>query len=180
MKRFFVLLLAAFAVGSCKKDTVAVVSDTILSNQLEGTWVLKRILMGDMVDMPCGFANEGKIQPMTITFTTEKEANTSKMKLNGQSSVNQFFGSYVVDSFNEATGTGKIQLGALGSTKMASSADLMNCENRYFSMLSESVDFKLELVNGKVQLEMGVKHPINGSSPQPAEGLDNLLYFEKK
>lgn len=179
MKRFFVLLFATIAISSCKENTVAVES-VILPNQLEGTWVLTRVLMGDMVDMPCGFANEGKVQPMTITFTTEKVANTSTMKLSGQSSVNQFFGSYVVNSFNETTGTGRIKMGALGSTNMASSADLMDCESRYFSMLSKSVDFKLELVNGKLQLEMGVKHPITGNITQPMEGLDNLLYFEKK
>jgi hypothetical protein len=177
MKRFFVLLFVTFAMGSCKKDTVVVASEAVLPNQLEGTWVLKRVLMGDMVDMPCGFVNEGKIQPMTLTFTTEKEGDASQMKLHGQSSVNRFFGSYTLTSFNKATGTGKIKLGALGSTKMASSSDLMDCESRYFSMLSESVDFKIESVNGIVQLEMGVKHPITGSVSQ---GLDNLLYFEKK
>jgi hypothetical protein len=150
------------------------------SNDLEGTWVLKNVLMGDAMDAPCGFMNEGKIKEMNITFTSEKGVTSDKKKLHGKSSVNDFMGGYTIISYDKKTKTGKIQFEPLVSTKMAAiDPVIMECENRYFLYLQKSEDFKIE--NGKLQLSKS--YPLakgdTGNSPF-GESYKSVLYFDKK
>lgn len=181
MKKMMIVSLVGWltlAMGACEtSDKVEQAAKTTSVNNLAGTWVLKSILLGDMMDLPCGVKNEGKIEPITLTFSTTKD-ETGAMTLNGRSSVNTYFSAYSLVSFDEATQIGKIKIAAIGSTKMASTPDLMQCESRYFSMLSEAVDFQLSTVSGKTQLELGVL--ANQKIASPLGGKGNLLIFEKQ
>ena len=147
--KYLIASIAILIVGC--SNTRSVLNKNNYSNPIESTWVLKSVLMGDAMDMPCGFSNEGKIKEMNLTLTSEKEISGEKKKLFGQSSVNDFMGWYTILSFDEKTKTGKIKFEPLVSTKMASeNTTLMECENRYLSYLEKMVDFKL--VNNQLQL----------------------------
>jgi heat shock protein HslJ len=145
------------------------------NNDLEGTWVLKNVLMADAMDVPCGFSNEGKVQEMNVSFSSEKVEGNDQMKLHGQSSVNKFMGAYTIISYDSSTKTGKIKFEPIASTKMASiNTEFMNCEQRYLSYLEKSVDFKIE--NEKLQLS--ITHKLSGNSPYE-NSYRNVLYFQK-
>lgn len=117
--------------------------------------------MGDSMDMPCGFSNEGKSREIILTITSKKVNPTNRRKLFGQSTLNDFMGWYTILSFDEKTKTGKIQFETLVSTKMASdNASLIECEKRYLSYLEKMVDFKIE--DEKLQLSITF-NPLNGN-----------------
>jgi len=184
MKMNFIYLVFFCAI-SCTTPKQAFIENTnspkiIESNPLQGTWALKYVLMGDAMDAPCGFSNEGKVKEMTVTFTSEKLESGSKMKLHGQASVNGFMGSYIILSFDEKTQSGKLKLDAIASTKMASeNPNFMECENRFLTYLEKSEDFKIE--GGKLQLSKS--YPIANEKTENSpfgEIYKNVLYFEKK
>jgi hypothetical protein len=184
MKKTIIYLVILSSIGCATSKQITsqkeVTQTVTSSNDLEGTWVLKNVLMGDAMDAPCGFINEGKVKEMNVTFTTEKAASSDKNKLHGQSSVNNFMGSYTILSYDKKTKTGKIQFDPLVTTKMAAvDPTFMECENRYFLYLQKSEDFKIE--NGKLQLSKS--YPLakgdTGNSPF-GESYKSVLYFDKK
>lgn len=184
MKTNLIYLVILSAIGCSAPKQVSTENQTskpeTTSNPLEGTWVLKNVLMGDAMDVSCGFANEGKVKEMNLTFTLEKGLSGDIKKLYGQSSVNDFSGGYTVLSYDEKSKTGKIQFSPLISTKMAAvEPTFMECENRYFLYLQKSEDFKIE--GGKLQLSK--TYPLakgdTGNSPF-GDSYKNVLYFEKK
>lgn len=184
MKTNLIYLVILSAIGCSAPKQVSTENQTskpeTTSNPLEGTWVLKNVLMGDAMDVSCGFANEGKVKEMNLTFTLEKGFSGDRKKLYGQSSVNDFSGGYTILAYDEKSKTGKIQFSPLISTKMAAvEPTFMECENRYFLYLQKSEDFKIE--GGKLQLSK--TYPLakgdKGNSPF-GDSYKNVLYFEKK
>jgi len=176
--KYLIASIALLVIGCSNTKSVSKVNS--YSNPIEGTWVLKSVLMGDAMDMPCGFSNEGKIKEMNLTLTSEKEISGEKKKLFGQSSVNDFMGWYTILSFDEKTKTGKIKFEPLVSTKMASeNTTLMECENRYLSYLEKMVDFKIE--DEKLQLSITL-NPLNGNVGKDpfAENYKICFYLIKK
>lgn len=174
--KYLIASIALLIVGC--SNTRSVLNKNTYSKPIESTWVLKSVLMGDAMDMPCGFSNEGKSREMNLTLTSEKEISGEKKKLFGQSTVNDFMGWYTILSFDEKTKTGKIKFEPLVSTKMASeNTTLMECENRYLSYLEKMVDFKL--VNNQLQLINTTKF-VSNSNLYPSESYSTILYFEKK
>ena len=184
MKKNLIYLLILSAIGCTSPKQVTTENQTskieFTRNPLEGTWVLKNVLMGDAMDAPCGFANEGKVKEMNVTFTSEKLEEGGKLRLHGQSSVNGFMGSYTILFFDKNSKSGKLKFPPLISTKMASvDPTFMECENRFLSYLEKSEDFKIE--GGKLQLSK--TYPLakgdTGNSPF-GDSYKNVLYFEKK
>lgn len=184
MKTNLIYLVILSAIGCSAPKQVSTENQTskpeTTSSPLEGTWVLKNVLMGDAMDAPCSFVYEGKVKEMNLTFTLEKGFSGDRKKLYGQSSVNDFSGGYTILAYDEKSKTGKIQFSPLISTKMAAvEPTFMECENRYFLYLQKSEDFKIE--GGKLQLSKS--YPLakgdTGNSPF-GESYKNVLYFEKK
>lgn len=173
------IALFTFLIVGCT-NTKSIIKETIYLNPIEGTWVLKNVLMGDAMDKPCGFSNEGEKKEMNLTFTAENSFTGDKKKLYGQSSVNDFFGWYTILSFNKKSKTGKIQFFSLNSTKMASiETAFMDCENRYFSFLEKSEDFKIE--EGRLQLSKTYSIPKAKTGNLPfVDNYRNVLFFDKK
>lgn len=168
-----VLFLVQFLrIDSCTNaETVSALD----SSSITGNWKLKSVFLGDVIDTPCSWeAPEHK--DMTLNITSEKVENDPKsFVLNGQSSVNQFFGSYSILSFDAATKKGTIKMGAIGGTKMAGPENLMNCEFRYYSLLGDATEFQLvEGENGPV-LHLG--HLKKDNTPSRDGG--TYLIFEK-
>lgn len=174
--KYFIASISLLIVGC--SNTRSVLNKNNYFNPIEGTWILKSVLMGDAMDMPCGFSNEGKSRIMDLTLTSENENSSNRRKLFGQSTVNNFMGWYTILSFDEKAKEGKIQFESLVSTKMASeNTTLMECENRYLSNLQKMVDFKL--VNNQLQLINTIKF-VSNSNLYPSESYSTIFYFEKK
>lgn len=184
MKKQFLYLVILSSIGCSSPKQVFTESETSklipTKDPLEGSWILKNVLMGDALDASCGFANVGKVKEMNLTLTSEKGFSGDIKKMFGQSSVNDFTGEYTVLSYDEKSKTGKIEFSPLMSTKMAAlDPTLMECESRYFSYLQKSEDFKIE--GGKLQLSN--TYPLakgdSGNSPFD-QSYKNVLYLEKK
>lgn len=181
MKKTMIALMVGCLVtvlGACESQNVEQQAQKVEINGLTGTWVLKSVLLGDMMDLPCGIPNEGKFEPITLTLTTTKDETGAMLLLNGCSSVNQYFGGYMIESYDETTKIGKLKMAPIGSTKMASSPELMQCESRYFLLLGQAIDFQLSTVNGKQQLELGVLSTQKSAATIGGKG--NFLIFEKQ
>lgn len=173
MKKY-IYLVALLLVGC--SNTKKINKESTTRNPLEGTWVLKNILMGDAMDVSCGFVNEGKVREMTITFSSDKV--DSKFKLYGNSSVNDFFGSYSLLNYNDTIHSGKLLIHPLAATKMASfDSSWMACENRYLSNLEKMEEFIV--LNNRLQLIHSVKIVPNPNSSL-VEFYQTILYFDKK
>jgi hypothetical protein len=184
---FFVSILLMIFVTSCVKEDVDAASDGKVTsgagassdNALEGTWTLKNVLMGDAMDMPCGFGSEGKVRDMNITFTSDKTSGGA-MKLSGQSSVNTFFAEYNIESFDTSSKVGKIKMGAIGSTKIGGDSILMACENRYFSFLQNAVKFTINSDNNNKIEVLQMSYSISGVPGGVFGGeYTNTLFFER-
>jgi heat shock protein HslJ len=167
MKNLFNLLTSFLVVAtiSCTNDTTISPSST---NELEGTWVLKSILLGDAVP-PLN-----NVREMNITFSSTK--NDSSSIFFGQSSVNTFFGGYNIVSFDNSSKTGKIKMGAIASTKIAGKPELMQLENIYLAILEKSVDFKITTNNDVQKLRLSYSVPAGAVKN---EAYDYVLFFER-
>ena len=173
MKKY-IYLVALLLVGC--SNTKKINKESTTRNPLEGTWVLKNILMGDAMDVSCGFVNEGKVREMTITFSSDKV--DSKFKLYGNSSVNDFSGTYSLLNYNDTIHSGKLLIHPLSATKMASiNSSWMACENRYLSNLEKMEEFKVS--NNRLQLIHSFKI-IKYSDSASVEFYQTILYFDKK
>ncbi len=154
-------------------------SDTVSASAQQdvvGEWVLQRVFLGDVVDTPCGW-EAPEHREMTLKITRDAVNNDpGTYVLNGQSSVNQFFGSYAVKSFDKAKQRGTIRMGAVGGTKMAGPEPLMRCEYRYYSLLEQSEEFLFVEDEGKVFLHLGIFKKDN----TPSRDGGTYLIFEKK
>lgn len=143
------ITLLTFTAMQCEKKTTIQPGD-----DLSGEWTVENVFLGDVIDTPCGY--EVKDSPkLTINFEDEKKAGEEAFRFSGKSAVNQFFGTYKITSFDKTTGVGTVEMGAIGSTKMAGPEPLMQCENRYFSLLEDVADFSIAKENGQHVLRIG-------------------------
>lgn len=122
---------------------------------LQGEWIIKNVFLGDAIDTPCGYAVTNA-PTLTMNFSTEKESGSDNLTFSGRSAVNQYFGAYKVTDFDSSTGIGTIEIGTIGSTKMAGPAELMDCEQRFFAFLKQSTDFKVQTIDGVTTLHLGI------------------------
>ncbi|MDI9869124.1 META domain-containing protein [Flectobacillus roseus] len=124
-------------------------------DSLKGTWTLKYVFLGDVIDQPCSSSKMS--HDITLNITNQLVDNTTDtFVINGKSAVNSIFGGLKILSFDENTQIGKAAITQLGSTKMAGPEDLMNCELRYFTLLNATKDFKIfKDTDGKTYLHLG-------------------------
>ncbi len=177
---FFSMLLVVSACAPKFSKPNTTTQELITEPVIAGTWILRSVLMGDAMDVPCGFFNEGKVHEMNVVFHPQTVSNEVKLQVTGQSSVNQFMGTYTILSFDRATQIGKIKMGPLVVTKMAASnPDFMECEKRYLSYLEHAADFKLE--GNQLQLIKSFPLPNDGKGNIPfGESYKTILYLNKK
>lgn len=101
---------------------------------LRGTWRVASLTNGPVVPTTN--------PPISITFEDEELSGAGK--LFGFAGVNRFFGAY------EAAPGGTIEIGAVGSTRMAGAPDLMNFEDTFLKWLGSASRYSVE--SGKVTL----------------------------
>jgi heat shock protein HslJ len=132
-------LLPILNINSCSKVEV----QTEDQSKIVGKWILKNKFLGDAIDTPCGYATK-QPRDITITISANTEEPTKKnYKFSGQSVVNQFFGYINLESFDEKLNINYMNIGQLGSTKMAGPEDLMQCETGLFSMLNDAKEIRV-------------------------------------
>ncbi len=133
------------------------------SPEIEGDWILKQVFLSDAYDSPCGY-DAKDVSPITLTI--KKEEND--YVISGKSAVNHYFGTL---KFKTGSVTA-IEMGAIGSTKMAGSPELMNCETRYYDMLNSAAELA---VNEEGKLLIG---NLRKADSHPRDG-GTYLIFEK-
>ena len=127
-------------IDSCSK--IEVQADT--NSNIIGKWVLKNRFLGDAIDTPCGYAvTNARDITLEIVDNTES-SDTNVLRMTGNSAVNMYFADLTITGFDEKTGIGTMKISTLGSTKKAGAPELMECESGYFSMLSESAEFRIQ------------------------------------
>lgn len=142
----FLLLVMTF---SCKQSEI--VGTMTSTSTLLGKWKLIEIFKGDVVDRPCGINT--LTRNITLEFTTNPSGMGNLLSLNGQSTVNEYFGNYEADS------KGVIKIITLGGTKRGGSSEMMQCETNYYALLKTSEAYKIVQVGNnpvKITLQLGV------------------------
>ena len=160
LKKYLFLLLAPLLLAC---ETASIDAST-----LDGTWQLTGVFLSDALDQPCsnGVTPNNK---MTLTFDTENK------KVNGTSSVNLLNGSFDFSIPSQTGEIGDISFNPLGSTKIGGSEEQLQCELRYFNMLQDAREFRIEQ-NGKVTtLHIGTL-TVNGENPRDG---GTYLVFQK-
>lgn len=148
--------------NSCEKTDIA------LKDNLEGEWVLKNVFLSDAIDSPCGW-EAGEHSPLTLNINLKDD----KYAISGNSAVNSYFGSFELLSYDSENNTGKIESGAIGSTKKAGPEALMNCETRFLTQLDTATDFAFD-DNGELRIGN-----FRDENSHPRDG-GYYLIFEKK
>ncbi len=135
-----VFLFPLLSMKTCSKVEV----ETAMSKKFEGKWVLENVFLGDAIDTPCSWEAK-EHRDMFITLLSAKEIDGKQTySLNGESTINLIFGNITIESFDVASKIASIKLGPLGATKMAGPDDQLQCEYRFFTLLNESVEMRLE------------------------------------
>jgi META domain len=148
-QRISLVLIIFMMSFSCKKTEIIETSAAI--STLVGKWKLTGIFLGDAVATPC-YGNTPS-RDITLEFTANPlDANTS-FSLNGQSTVNDYSGGYEADS------KGVIKISSIGGTKRGGSAEMMQCENNYYTFLTNAQAYRIVQIETnpvKTVLELGV------------------------
>jgi heat shock protein HslJ len=148
-QRIYLVVILFILSFSCK-NTETVEPPTAIAT-LTGKWKLIEILRGDIIDKPCGINTPTR--DITIEFTANPSGTSNLLSLNGQSTVNDYSAGYEADS------KGIIKISTVGGTKRAGSAEMMQCENNYYTLLTESQEYRIiqiETIPVKTVLELGV------------------------
>ena len=148
MKSSIILLCSIFLTAySCKKEEVISKTNT----SLIGKWKLTGVFLSDALDSPC--SGNTPSRDITIEFTNKPSGVGNSLSLNGQSTVNLYFANY------EANTDGAIKITTLGSTKIAGTPEMMQCESRLFTLLQTSEGYKVVQVDtnpAKIILQLGI------------------------
>lgn len=165
----FTLLISFFSLQSCSMKETNNVSPQNSSNpshqSLEGNWVLKNVLQGDVMDFPCSGI------PDKVIDLTLKINENGHLSANGRSAINSYFGEIQLNSNVSINKLFDVKKVMLASTLMGASEELMNCEGRFFEIFNNAKNIQIE---GNL-LKIGIKS--DGKNPEDA---GSWLIFEKK
>jgi heat shock protein HslJ len=148
-QQIFLVLILLIISFSCKKAEI--IENPIGVSTLIGKWKLTGILLGDVVVEPCN--GNSPTRDITIEFTNLSAGFSGVMSLSGQSTVNDYFGSYEADS------KGVIKISAVGGTKRGGSVEMMQCEDNYYTFLMNSQAYRVVQIETNpviTMLELGV------------------------
>ncbi len=131
MRPILFLILISLCI-SCQKDAlVSAVPD------VEGNWKFTGYKLSEQSALVTPCSEESKEVTLNISSSSEGYSIT------GTSFVNTYFSkvSFAMDNTKKA---GKIEFDAIGTTKMAGSSTLMQCEANYYSSLKTTNNFILD------------------------------------
>ncbi len=172
MKLISIVILSILGmIASCEKNTVESSEPIDGIDGIIGKWQGKNIFLSDATTNICYETQNNR--PFILTFNTEEIAGKKTIKLSGDAPINSFFGSLKSYSFNKENNFFNIEMGVLGSTKMAGPPDLMTCETTLFNFLNGSKNIQLS-ADGKT-LTIG-NHRTKDSHPRDG---GTYIIFEK-
>jgi META domain len=167
MKSIVILFIIGF-IGSCANEKP--LSENTAEQKgiimLEGKWKAVSLFLSDASTGVCHQEKLGR--DVTFEFTNKITDDKISYQFSGQAPVNRYFGSLVLNNFDEKTLTGKISIKGIGGTKMAGSPEMMDCEQNFYTMLGNSTGFQLfaddpsRLIIGALRDEKS--HPRDGGT----------------
>jgi hypothetical protein len=110
------------------------------SGDILGDYQFKGYFLGDAIDQPCGWQTPLKTE---ITLAIKKNEK-AEIGLSGRSTVNQYFAGLQLADKPDARGVYAAEVSTMGSTKMAGPPEMMECELRFFNMLRESKEIRIQ------------------------------------
>ncbi|MCA9286919.1 MAG: META domain-containing protein [Phycisphaerales bacterium] len=129
LRRSAVLLLGAALLGACASNgQKAGDGNQVDPTVLRGEWYVSVLDGGPAVPQTPN--------PISVVFEDEELSGVGKLR--GFSGVNRFFGAYT------ATPTGTLEVGAVGSTRMAGPPDLQAFETSFLKWLGHSQRFSVD------------------------------------
>jgi heat shock protein HslJ len=151
---------------SCKQNEPTTPATSI--STIIGKWKLTGVLLGDVIDGPC--TANSQTRDITLEITATPSGVGSSLKMTGQSVVNNYFAYY------EANANGSIKIPNVGTTEIAGTSAMMECEARYYQLLGASEEYRIENDNGKTILQLGIfKKP----NTPPSKNNGTYLIYEK-
>jgi hypothetical protein len=179
MKTLAILFIAlTLILASCKKQSIDAASKEQYSYVAEfsGSWKLNSILMGDIMDLPCGINTPSRGDLTLIANVDSASTSGEKLIINGQSAVNLYFANVEVLTYSQETLEGTLKVSTLGSTKIAGTNEMNACESRFYNLLANAKDYRFVKSNeGKVFLHLGTF----SKNPMPTFDAGTYLIFEK-
>jgi heat shock protein HslJ len=160
---FLSALWFVFTLATCEKE-----STTTAANPF-GEWILTGIFLSDAKDTPCGWQVTDHRE---ITLKFEKDTK-GVMKISGQSVVNSYGAGVESLVYNDTDKKGKIKITNLNTTEKAGPAELMQCEERYYTMLHTAEEYTID-ESGHLLLGQ-LKKP----NSNPRDGGTYLIFIKK-
>lgn len=135
------LLIGLFLACTKENITNENTDDQMYSKLLEGKWRAVSLFLSDASTGVCHQNKLGK----EVTFEFENKISDDKISFpfSGQAPVNRYFGSITFLGFDSENNKGTIKVSGIGGTKMAGIPEMMDCEQNFYTMLSESTGFQL-------------------------------------
>lgn len=167
MKIYSILFILSM-IGSCATDKSIAEnqSDSKYLDQLNGKWKAVSLFLSDASTGVCH--QEKTDRDITFEFSKELLEDKLSYKFSGMAPVNSYFGNIQFLSYDETNNTIKIKTSTIGGTKMAGRPEMMDCEQNFYSMLSESTGIQLfadepnRMIIGK--LRNADSHPRDGGT----------------
>lgn len=128
---FFIFALIA----SCSNEKIMTDSEKMPS-ELIGKWKAVSLFLSDASTGVCHADTPSK--DITIELSNELADDKKSYNVTGSSTVNSYFASITIKSIVDSEKKVNLIINTIGSTKMAGSPEMMNCEQNYFQLLSES------------------------------------------
>lgn len=135
-------ILAALILACTKENiTTENSNDEMYSKALVGKWKAVSLFLSDATTGVCHQNKPNK----DITFEFDNQINEDKtsFSFSGQAPVNRYFGNITFKGYDSEKKKGSIKITGLGGTKMAGSPEMMDCEQNFYAMISESTGFQL-------------------------------------
>ncbi len=136
---FFLISL----IGSCANDKSIAEneSETKYIDHLKGKWKAVSLFLSDATTGVCH--QEKTDRDITFEFDNQLSPDKSGYQFGGFAPINRYSGHVQFLSFDETTNIIKIKNSTIGGTKMAGRSEMMDCEQNFYTMLSESTGIQL-------------------------------------
>jgi hypothetical protein len=149
-----ILIFVFFATMACEKnvEVTSFSNSTGSINDIIGTWKLTSVHEKGVSSSVC-ILKDAKQRGIDVKF----EKTDSKITFGGRSVINTYGGTYEI--IND-----QLKIKELITTEKADTKEFMECEDRYYRLLSEAKDFKIETIGNTTYLNLGVFQSANSQS----------------
>jgi heat shock protein HslJ len=136
------LLLLISLVLACTKENISSenIKDDMYQKQLVGKWKVVSLFLSDAYTGVCHQDKPSR----NITFEFENIPNKDNTyQFGGDAPINRYSGSLEFLGFDQKRNIIKIKSSTIGGSKKGGSPEMMDCEQNFYRMLSESTGIQL-------------------------------------